>query len=488
MCAQRRDFNRIGLVPCFLVLLFFIGTGFAQITWQKTYGGAGGEKGFCVDQTFDGGYIIVGVTTSFGNAGQVYLIKTDSLGDTLWTKVYGDVGYEWGYFVEQTADGGYIIAGATNSFGNGYQIYLIKTDSLGDTLWTKTYGDTTNEYGRSVQQTMDGGFIVVGSGYGGEVYDPVYLIKTDSIGNILWSKIYQSGEGFYVRQTTDGGYVIAAHSLNMQAYLIKTNSSGDTLWTKTYGSTTSAWEYIYAAHQTTDYGFICVGYASNFYPEYTQIYLVKTDSLGDTLWTRLYGDVGNSAIEGFSVQQTYDGGYIVAGITSAIGFVDIYLVKVDSVGDSVWSKTYGGADIDWGHYVQQTSDSGFIIVGHTLSFGNNRQIYLIKTDKDGNVAGIGETGRQGDGETRRLEVYPNPFRNRLDIRYQIGDKGQKISLKIYDVTGRLVKSFNHLTIRPFNHVVWDGKDDFGRRLPAGVYFCRLEIDETVVATKVVELE
>ncbi len=452
MCVWRRAFSLLQFAPCVLVLMFFVSTGFSQITWQRTYGGPAGEKGLCVDKTSDGGYIVIGSTTSFGDSCQGYLIKVDSLGDTLWTKIYGGTVNDWGYSIQQTNDAGYIIIGSTNSFGNGYQIYLIKTDSLGETLWTKAYGDTTDEYGRSIRQTVDGGYIIAGSGYGMEVYDPVYLIKTDSMGEVLWSKIYASGEGFCIEQTIDGGYIIAAYGVDGQSCLIKTDSLGDTLWTKMYGKPGIA-EYAYSVQQTTDNGFIIAGYAHNLYPpEYTQIYLIKTDSLGDTLWTKLYGEVGNSTIKGFSVQQTYDGGYIVAGITSAVGLLDVYLVKTDSAGDLLWSKTYGGTDIDWGLYVQQTEDSGYIAVGHTLSFGNDCQVYLIKTDQYGNVAGLEENNRI-HRLSHRLHpiVLPNPF---VSFTTVVGYEKERFIL--YDVSGKRVGSY------PGNSI--------GFGLPAGVYF------------------
>jgi hypothetical protein len=128
----------------FLLFVLFVGTGFSQLMWERNYGGAAGEWGYSVQQTTDEGYIVVGYTHSFGNSLQVYLVKTDSLGGTLWTRIYGGTGDDRGFSVQQTQDGAYIIAGFSTSFGNGFQIYLIKTDSLGDTLWTRTYGGTAN--------------------------------------------------------------------------------------------------------------------------------------------------------------------------------------------------------------------------------------------------------------------------------------------------------------------------------------------------------
>ena len=156
----------------------------AQVTFERTYGGADYEWGYSVKQTRDGGYIVAGTTYSFGDGEQVYLIKTDSSGDTLWTRTYGGAGDDRGYSVQQTQDTGYIVAGRTTSFGNNDQVYLVKTNAYGDTLWTRTYGGPLGDFGYSVQQTQDGGYVVAGYtgsfGNGGQVY----LIKTDVNGNV----------------------------------------------------------------------------------------------------------------------------------------------------------------------------------------------------------------------------------------------------------------------------------------------------------------
>jgi len=170
-----------------LILIGSVSIVSAQTSWWRTYGGTGSDYGYSVQQTLDGGYIVAGSTGSFGaGGGDFYLIKTDASGDALWTRIYGGTGYDYGYSVQQTLDGGYIIAGYTQSFGAGsYDVYLIKTSASGDTLWTRTYGGTGAEYGEKVQQTADGGYIVAGttSSFGAGNAD-FYLIKTDSLGSV----------------------------------------------------------------------------------------------------------------------------------------------------------------------------------------------------------------------------------------------------------------------------------------------------------------
>jgi len=436
-------------LPNVVFSLLFINMGFAQITWQKNYGGAGSEEGYFVDQTKDGGYVVVGASTSYGNSYQVYLVKTDSLGDTIWTKTYGGTNYDFGYSVQQTTDGGYIITGSTNSFGNSAQLYLIKVDSLGDTLWTKTYGDTASEIGRAVRQTTDGGYIITGFtnsfGYGWQVY----LVRTDSLGDSLWIKTFGGpgiDKGWSVEQTPDRGYIIGG-SINSPLdddpiWVIKTDSFGDTLWARIYGTDT----YIGRSVQPTeDGGYIVVGYDLG-----GSIYLVKTDSNGDTLWTKDF--YLTDPAEAYTGLQTRDKGYIVGGKTREyIDNHNFFLVKTDSLGDTLWTKRYGTGMTEGAQCVQQTADSGYILVGTDGFSGDNSQVWLIKTDAYGNI-GITENGtpRQFSNNNQPI-VFPNPYVSFTKVRGY-----EKNRFTVYDITGRNLGNY------------WGEKIGFD--LQPGIYF------------------
>ncbi|MBN2466234.1 hypothetical protein JXD38_11490 [candidate division WOR-3 bacterium] len=358
------------------------------VTDQPTYGGTDDDRGLSVQQTADGGYIIAGSTCSFGAGGaDVYLIRTNAQLDTLWTRTYGDTGYDVGTSVQQTADGGYIIAGATTSFSaGGCSVYLIRANASGDPLWSRTYRGTRADEGPSVQQTRDSGYIVAGTTERSE--SEIYLIKTDASGDTLWTGTYGrhgDASAYSVEQTTDGGYIIAGRSLyDYAAYLIKTNAQGDTLWTRIYrgpgGNAAGR-----SVRQTSDGGYIVAGYkySSAVDPD---VYLIKTDAAGDSLWARTYG--GERAEYGYSVQQTTDGGYVIASYTASFGAggADSYLIKTNTSGDTLWTRTYGGAEFDVGFAVQQTTDGGYIIAGTTRSFGaGDNDVYLIKTDANGDI-------------------------------------------------------------------------------------------------------
>jgi len=358
--------------------------------WTLTLGESSEDRGRSVQQTTDGGYIITGYTCSYGAGSyDVYLIKTDSLGDTLWTRTFGGSASDVGYSVQQTTDGGYIIAGITYSYGAGYaDVWLIKTDLLGNTLWTRTYGGSDWDEAYSVQQTTDGGYIIAGytKSYGAGDRD-VYLIKTDSLGDTLWTRTYGGSdwdEAYSVQQTTDGGYIIAGITYSYGAgyadvWLIKTDLLGNTLWTRTFGGSSSS-DGAYSVQQTTDGGYIIAGFIWKTGDNLRDVYLIKTDAKGNVQWVKTFGgrkdDVGNS------VQQTKDGGYLIAGKTNSYGagYADVWLIKTDLLGNTLWTRTYGGSDWDEAYSVQQTTDGGYIIAGYTKSYGaGDRDVYLVRT-------------------------------------------------------------------------------------------------------------
>jgi hypothetical protein len=360
--------------------------------WFKTFGGSSDDCGYSVQQTTDGGYIITGGTKSYGAGdGDVYLIKTDSTGDTLWTRTFGGSAYDVGMSVQQTIDGGYIIVGWTYSFGNLGQIYLIKTNANGDTVWTKTKGySDCDDWGNSVQQTSDGGYIIVGRTFD-HGHDAIFLIKTDANGNNQWSDIKgyddYDDEGYSVQQTSDGGYIIVGYtkeSGNGDVFLIKTDANGGGGWNKHIGGGSD--DCAFSVQQTSDGGYIITGGTQSYGAGEVDVYLIKTDASGNQTWYKTFGgtawDIGNS------VQPTMDGGYIITGGTNSYGAGsgDVYLIKTDGSGNQQWHKTIGGSSGDGGNSIQQTVDGGYIITGGTTSYGaGNSDVYLIKTDANGNV-------------------------------------------------------------------------------------------------------
>jgi hypothetical protein len=298
-----------------------------NIEWEKTFGGSSTDKCEDMSITSDGGCILTGCTTSFGAGNMdVWLIKTDSTGIEQWNKTYRGVNDDQGVSVHETNDGGYIISGLTRSYGKGgADGWLIKTDENGSKQWDKTFGDSIGgEYLMSVQQTKDGGYITTGRDYldNGWTTSNILVIKTDSNGELQWETLFGGpylDSCLWIRQTNDGGYILTGQS---QIYssdeeedfsLMKIDSNGNEEWCRYYGER-ETFDSGTCVEQTFDNGFIATGFISN------DVVLIKSDSYGNTEWITSFG--GIDIEKGFEVHQTSDCGYIVSGFTDSYGAGD----------------------------------------------------------------------------------------------------------------------------------------------------------------------
>jgi hypothetical protein len=301
-----------------------------------------------------------------------------------------NLGYDYGNSVKQTYDGGFIISGSalTNLPSAIRCAYLIKTDFYGNLVWSKVFGCTIFyvTYGIDAVQTHDGGYIMTawGSSAG-----HLILAKTNNAGDSLWCKYYKGmgpTRGYCVRQTPDHGYIVGgltgdADTTFYSDFLMKMDSTGNILWSKSYGGAQS--DQVNSLELTSDKGFILAGATNSFNAGSSDIYIVKTDSVGDTIWSRRYG--GALVDYATSIIQCNDKGYVITGQTNSfgVGLFDVYLIKIDEWGNLLWSKTYGGPGYDYGNCVKQTNDKGYIITGE--SYGLDGEL-LIKTDSMGNVS------------------------------------------------------------------------------------------------------
>jgi len=432
-----------------------------QITFEKTYGGTDMDFGYSVRQTTDNGYILLGSTESFSTSRDIFLIKTDQYGDTLWTKTYGGSNFDEGHEVKQTMDGGYIICGIKD-----LKTFIIKTNNIGDTMWTKAYIGM----GWSVEQIPDSGYIIAGGIWlGGANYD-MLLIKINSSGDTLWTKTYgnnQAQECRDIKQTNDGGYILTGYTVSgstSDIYLVKTDSIGDTLWTRSFGG--SGYEEAYSVEQTSDNGYIVLGNSNSFCGY--KFYLIKTDVNGDTLWTKTY-DNGNSNDEGYEVKQTSDGGYVFVAETDKNGlpYEQVYLVKTNGTGDTLWTQTYNQGS---GVGLQITSDGGYIIIGFTGSFGAGMDdVYLIKTDANGNAMGITES----PNNFTCFHIFPNPFSSTTTLHSD--NFIRSATLTVYDSFRQTVKQIKNITGQTINL--------HRENLSSGLYFLQLTQENKIIATE-----
>jgi len=315
------------------------------LNWLKTYSGPSDIRGVKIVETFAKDYVIVGWTNGFGaGADDIYVLKTNPNGDSLWTKTYGGTSYEYGLSIKELPDSSYIIVGQTTTYGAGSNdVLLIRINQIGNVLWTKTIGNTGQDYGNDVIHTSDNHLVVTG-----------YTTVTSQLEDV---------------------------------YLIKLNLQGDTLWTKSYGTVET--DIGYSLIETIDSSYLIVGY-SGTYPDY-DILLLKVDQNGNLINSLKYGSTNRD--EGHSVILCKDSSFAITGYTKSFGSGngDVCLLKIKSNLSIDWAYNYGGANLDMGNSVYQTFDNGFIITAYSSSFGAvGSDVYMIKTDKDG-ISGCNQT-------------------------------------------------------------------------------------------------
>lgn len=377
----------------YLTIIFCLASyiSFSQ-SFQKTYGGIGHDGGYSIDKNLSGEFVVAGSTILNNGSGQAIFLKINSAGDTLWTKSFGDSTAIF-YSVERTFDNGFIGTGITTS-GAGSSIFLEKTDASGNTQWTKKISGINSISSYCISQTADSGYIITGASHTvAPASQQIYLIKTNSIGDTLWTRVYYYGlqrpsSGNYVQQTQDGGFIVAGYQSyqinHLDMILIKTDSIGNHQWTKTFRISTN--NIAYCIRQTQDGGFIIASRIGVFgIGTEEEICLIKTDGSGSILWTSVISGAAGDVVR--SVMETSDKGFILAGNTFSFGAgsCDACLIKTDSTGNITWAKLYGGTDCDVLNDVTTTANGGYISVGNTRSFGaGDDNIYIIKTDSLGN--------------------------------------------------------------------------------------------------------
>jgi hypothetical protein len=356
--------------------------------------------------------------------------------------------------------------------------WVIKTNRFGDTLWTRTYGDVWNDQATCVIENHKGNYVVTGcvdSDAG--LFCDARLIEFDSLGNTIRARIYGGDNDMYmassIRETMDHGYIIVGmtdprDSGDTNAWIVRTDSLGDTLWTRAYGGTES--DQAHSVQQTADSGFLVVGATSSYGEAVSSAWIIRTDSIGDTLWTRAYAKGTSNGAR--CVDITLDGSYVVVGdaYCNPRGS-DGWLLIVNSLGDTSWTRLFGGDKYDFLYSVSCTRDGGYILAGETSSFGETSgDMWVIKTDSLGRY-GVSEQENHGhDRQFHLITGQPNPFCSSVTIRYRLASQGH-VSVELYDGAGRFVRLLEGSQMKPGHYsVVWDGKNAAGTQSGSGVYF------------------
>lgn len=350
--------------------------GQAKTVWSKTFGGQKADQIYWLGQTSDKGFIIAGETKSFGAGNSdAWLIRLNKNGDTVWTKTYGSIDDEFAEGVLQTKDGGFIFAGGTKSFDTGKtDVWIVRTNKFGDTLWTRTFGGTNDDWGEEIRQTSDGGFVIPGWTTSSRGDYDALLIKLDKNGNVEWSRIYGGTKMDAAKSVIplSDGYIVAGVTKSFgagdaDAWIIRTTLSGDTVWTRTFGG--PLYDMPFCIIQTSSKDFAFTGRTYSYGHLDGNVWLQIVNSQGDSLLSKTYG--GKDYEVATFIQQTSDKGFILSGISKSFGAgkFDAYIIKTNRLCDTLWTQAFGGVLDDHSYTVKQVGRHEFIFVGATKSFG-----------------------------------------------------------------------------------------------------------------------
>jgi hypothetical protein len=465
--------------------------------WSNHYGGVYSDNGYASVATSDGGFAAVGSTFSYGAGGyDVYLLKLDSLGDTLWTRTFGDTATEYGRDLQVTPDGGFIIVGSTTSRGHGKEdVYVVRTDSYGTLLWSKTYGGALSDDGWSIRATGDG-YIICGTTYSsGHGYGDLMLLKINQNGDSLWTRTYggAGGEsGYAVRVTYDGGLIAVGATGSFgtgysSLYAVRTTATGDSIWATTFGGTRA--DLGYAVDVTPDGGLLFAGVTVPTGSNYYDMYVVKTDDNGTLQWERNYGGTGEDIA--YSIGETADGNFLIGGTTesSGAGSVDMYAVKIDPYGNKLSDATAGGSQADYCRNVLITHTGRYLLTGYTYSYSRGgSDFYMVSLQGDQPTGVFERTDRGLPSGFQLGQNYPNPFNLSTHIQFTIPSRSE-VRLTIYNILGQLVKEFPSETLPAGSYSLdWDGTTQAGAVAASGIYFYRLEADQQVQCRKMTLLK
>ncbi|MCE3225897.1 MAG: lipoprotein [Bacteroidetes bacterium] len=421
-----------------LALVYLPFLNHAQNTFQKVYPTTYDKTSRDVLQTSDGGYILVGMTNNSNITDcDLLIMKTDANGELLWTKTYGGAKPDYAYSMSETNDGNYFVTGFSQSFGGGdYDIYLIKFDPNGDKIWEKTYGSWGNEEARGIIKTSDGNFLIVGTSTSFSSSQNAVLIKIDGDGTTLWTKTY-GGPGLEfgnsVKQCSDGGFILGGQTFswgqNGDTYIVRTNSSGDTLWTKYYGSPLADEAVSVLANNDGSFTFaVRDSTASND----IDVRVIKTDANGVVAWNKTFGASLKDTPK--TICSTNDGGYLVGAISRSFGWInpDMWLLKMDAAGDTTWSRHFGSSDHEHCHMAKQSADGGYLAAGHARSWGPGQKIYFLKLNASGVVS-----VKEEITDTKNFRIYPNPSLNGI---INVTALHEESTIKVCDALGQIVYS------------------------------------------------
>lgn len=373
-------------------------------------------------------------------------------GSEHWAKTYGGSEFDLGCSIRETWDGGWVVAGSTASLGEGENdIWVLKLDSDGEIAWQKTYGGSGNDYANCIELTMDGGYIVAGTTYSfGAGGSDAWLLKLDGDGESIWQKAYGGGSYDYATaiEVVSWGYIVAGNTFSFgdgdsNIWVMALVSDGEIAWEKTYGG--DGFDSAFSIRQTDDWGYLIAGETFSFGQGENDLWLLKLDFQGEIVWQKTYGASGFDWP--FRLQLTEDGGCIIAGNTfsSGAGEDDIWVMKFDGQGQISWQKTYGGTGFDWPASIQPTSDGGYVVAGGTYSFGGGQDdLWIIKLKANGDIAWQKTYGDSGSDYGTVIQQTPDDGYAVVGVTSSFGAGKEDLWVLKIDSNGEIPDSNNIL--------------------------------------------
>lgn len=479
------------ILYCGLIMIMASAMVFAQtpeIEWETVIITEGEDGAINVYETPDDGYIVGGNIQHFGGNNQdIFFVKLNADGDTLWTKAWGDddCSERMSEFIP-TSDGGYIAVGNKTRSPYPAQYYLLKVDEDCDSVWAVVLGDPQVQKGAvGITEAYGGGYVFTGGCSQTDVGHQLFIIKTSPTGEIEWEKYYGlvgSDDGYSIIQA-DGGYVITGESpsfngqeWNFDLVIMKTDVNGDSIWTKSYGGEDE--ERGSRIRPAADGGFIAAGYTQSFGQGAKDWYVVRTDGNGDSLWTRTFGN--NYHDVAMDCKELPDASGFVAVGSIHYGQWDTCVLRLSTAGDSLWALRIGGEEYEIACAVEPTDDGGYIVCGYSDSYGEDADIHIIKLSPDPVDVEESKALPQPVSNSRN---FPNPFNAATRINYRLNEYS-RVKLEVYDITGRTIAELVNAIQNAGDHsAIWDADE-----MASGVYFYWITIDSDIESGKMVLLK
>jgi hypothetical protein len=357
--------------------------------WGRVYTGDFTASAYSVDQTTDGGFVIAAEKSISGEGRKLWVLRVNENGDVIWQKEYGEAGELRPWSIKATPDGGSIVAVYTELYSD---FWILKLRSDGSIEWQKTYGRSVYDLAYSIDSTAEGGYVIAGStiASGGAVW----VLKLTSSGSIEWQNFYDAGTSaevaYCIRQTDDSGYIVGGSTRSVGAgdedyWLLKLTSDGSIQWQKTFGGTGS--DRLWHASQVPDGGYILLGKTQSFGAGEDDFWVLKLDSEGKVVWQKTYGGIRHdSPITDKSMTQAEDGGFAFTGITYSFGDTARGLfVKLDGEGNIQWQKTYGGSVVGSTYALKQTQSQDYVLAGYGNHVGEKSGVFVVRVGNDADI-------------------------------------------------------------------------------------------------------